>query len=112
MKQYYFSIPDNSANSDNVAFTIDTATAQFVVEAVFDRDSISETYNKWIFRFNRILDNEEVEVEERAIVCNPNSVYFPYDEIYSVILAIDKETIAFEDLSSITVILAMRKEDA
>ena len=109
MKQYYFSIPDNSDNSDNVVFTIDTATAQFVVEAVFDRDSISETYNKWIFRFNRILDSEEVE--ERAIVCNPNSVYFPYDEIYSVILAIDKETIAFEDLSSITVILAMRKED-
>lgn len=109
MKQYYFSIPDNSDNSDNVVFTIDTATAQFVVEAVFDRDSISETYNKWIFRFNRILDNEEVE--ERAIVCNPNSVYFPYDEIYSVILAIDKETIAFEDLSSIAVILAMRKED-
>jgi hypothetical protein len=109
MKQYYFYIPDNSANSDNVVFTIDTATAQFVVEAVFDRDSISETYNKWIFRFNRILDNEKVE--ERAIVCNPNSVYFPYDEIYSVILAIDKETIAFEDLSSITVILAMRKED-
>lgn len=108
MKQYYFSIPDNSDNSDNVVFTIDTATAQFVVEAVFDRDSISETYNKWIFRFNRILDNEEVE--ERTIVCNPNSVYFPYDEIYSVILAIDKETIAFEDLSSITVILAMRKE--
>lgn len=109
MKTYYFSIPDNSASSDNVAFTMDTTTDQFVVEATFDRDSISETCNKWIFRFNRILENEEVE--ERAIVCNPNSIYFPFDETYSVILAIDKETIEFDDLSSITVVLVMRGED-
>lgn len=109
MKLYYFSIPDNTDNDKNIIFTLDTDSASFIIEGIWDDDSISDTYNHWIFNIHRILDDDEAE--ERSIVLNPGCVYFQYDDIYSVVVSSDKESITFDDLSDVQLVFCMRQEE-
>lgn len=110
MLAYTFNLPDNSDGTKDIVFTADTATASFAIEAIWDTDTVSDTYNHWVFVVNRVIDDNTAE--ERAFVLNPNSVYFKDDEIYSMIYKTDNDTITLDNMSDGKLIILMVEENA
>jgi hypothetical protein len=106
MKKYFVAIPDTV--SENSIFNVNTGSSQFIIEAKFDTDPISDTYSHWVLVVNRIVGDD---TEERCIVVNPNCNYFPSDEVYSVVTVYDGEAVGLNDLSKVTLVFVVREED-
>lgn len=109
MKNYYFSIPVQDGIDKDVIFTADTDSESFIVRASWEDDPESSSKGHWIFTIDRIIDEDNTE--ERSVVVNPGSVYFQYDDIYSLAIYSDKYAVGREDLKDIVLILSIRGEE-
>ena len=109
MKSYYFSIPVQDSDVKDAIFTVDTDSESFIVQASWEDDTESSSKGHWIFVIDRILDEDNTE--ERSIVVNPGSVYFQYDDIYSLTVYSDKDVIDRDDLKDIVLIFSIRGEE-
>lgn len=109
MKSYYFSIPVQDGDVKDAVFTVDTDTESFIVQVSWEDDQESFIKGHWVFVIDRIIDEDNTE--ERSIVVNPGSVYFQYDDIYSLTVYSDKDVIGREDLKDIELIFSIRGEE-
>lgn len=109
MKNYYFSIPVQDGIDKDVIFTADTDSESFIVQASWEDDPESSSKGHWVFIIDRIIDEDNTE--ERSVVVNPGSVYFQYDDIYSLIVYSDKDAVGREDLKDIVLIFSIRGEE-
>ncbi len=109
MKSYCFSIPVQDSVGKDIIFTADTDTESFIVQASWEDDPESPSKGHWVFVIDRIIDEDNTE--ERSVVVNPGSVYFQYDDIYSLTVYSDKDAIGREDLKDTVLIFSIRGEE-
>ncbi len=109
MKSYYFSVPVQDGDVKDAIFTADTDSESFIIQASWEDDAESPSKGHWIFVIDRIIDEDNTE--ERSVVVNPGSIYFQYDDIYSLTVYSEKDAIGMEDLKDTVLIFSIRGEE-
>lgn len=109
MRSYYFSIPVQEETDKNIIFTADTDTESFIIQGSWEDDMSSDSNGHWIFVIDRVTGEDSTE--ERSVVLNPGSVYFQYDDIYTLTVYSDNDSIGFDSLQDVTLIFSIRGED-